>query len=235
VNFVASISNTVLDFVYPPICLSCSTLLANGSVTVCEQCWNSIRRIEAEESLFLDTHERLRASHMIDDLVSVYVFEKSGPFQHIAHAIKYQSFQSLAVSLGREIGKKMLSTQIDADTLVPVPLHRVKQRERGYNQAELIARGMAEKLPGNVLANAIRRTRYTISQTTLSIDERQKNMLDAFEIPEPDAVRGKRVALIDDVITTGATTIACAAALRSAGAESVVAISAALAHKDSGT
>jgi ComF family protein len=233
-KIVSNILQTILDFVYPPICISCSALGMRKSISVCEKCWDSIRRVTDQDSLFQESRHRLRAEGHVDDLESVFLFEKGGPFQHIAHAIKYQSFQSLAVSLGRELGKKILVSRIDADALVPVPLHRAKQRERGYNQAELIARGAAEVSGISLLSDVLLRTRYTKTQTTLSIDERRTNMHDAFVVRDTRMASAKRIILVDDVITTGATKLSCAESLKRAGALHVLAASVALAQKDVG-
>lgn len=169
---------------------------------------------------------------MITDLVSCFVFEKEGSFQHIAHALKYKEYKSLGIDLGVFIGKTMNEWDMGADILIPVPLHRIKHRERGYNQSEFIARGIASVIGKPVVLNAMRRSRHTQTQTKLNIEERRRNMDQAFElIPATSQIlEGKICLLIDDVITTGATTNACAQVIRSAGAAKIIAASAALAE-----
>lgn len=198
---------------------------------VCEACWDSIRRASCSDPLFLQTREKLRSEGAVDDLISMYVFEKGGAFQHIAHAIKYQAYEKLAEELGRRLGDAFGTLGCPGDLIVPVPLHRIKFRERGYNQADLIARGLARTTGIPVRPNAVRRSRHTKTQTKLTIDERRRNMAGAFE-PGTEMLAGAVCLLVDDVITTGATTAACAAALRRAGAGRVIAVSAALAKRD---
>jgi len=222
----------LLDFFYPPTCLSCGILLSDGERHVCSTCWASIKLVHPGLELYLDTRAKLLASRMIDDLVAAFVFEKEGTFQHIAHALKYTGFQSIGLELGKKVGEAMNSWRVRADCLIPIPLHRRKLRERGFNQAELIACGASAITGIPVCADLVRRTRFTQTQTTLSLDERAKNVKDAFEIV-PDGmpvVRGKSCILIDDVITTGSTIVACAHQLRAAGAERVIAASSALAE-----
>ena len=113
-----------------------------------------------------------------------------------------------------------------------MPLHPTKKRERGYNQSEFIAVGLSRISGIPVCATQLRRVRFTVSQTRLSAAERRLNVADAFEVPRRfhPAVKGKRFLLVDDVITTGATTVAAAKALVSAGTLSPVACAVALAE-----
>jgi ComF family protein len=109
------------------------------------------------------------------------------------------------------------------DLIVPVPLHRSRERERGYNQSALVARGLGQILGVPVSPRALRRNRGTRTQTELSAEERARNVEGAFEVRDPGKVAGLRVLLVDDVLTTGATLDAGAAALRKAGARQVYA------------
>jgi ComF family protein len=222
----------LLDFLYPPICIACNTLLPDGRQKVCPDCWGAIPRVTTLHPLYQQTYVKLCEAGMITDLVSCFVFEKEGSFQHIAHALKYKEYKSLGIDLGVFIGKTMNEWDMGADILIPVPLHPIKHRERGYNQSEFIARGIASVVGRPLVLNAVRRSRYTQTQTKLNIEERRKNMDRAFElIPATSQIlEGKICLLIDDVITTGATTNACAQVIRSAGAAKIIAASAALAE-----
>jgi ComF family protein len=169
---------------------------------------------------------------VVSDLVSQFVFAKEGVFQHVAHALKYDGNESVGRELGRRIGQTMVEWGIRADVLIPIPLHKVKQRERGYNQSDLIARGIADVTGILLCRDAVRRRKHTQTQTQLDLEGRRKNMEGAFEV-KPSALRaieGKTCLLIDDVITTGATIIFCAKELRKGGASNVIAASAALAQ-----
>lgn len=107
------------------------------------------------------------------------------------------------------------------DVLCPVPLHGVRARSRGFNQAALLAAGLARRLRLPCATRVVRRVRFTRTQTHLTASERLSNVAGAFSVRRPAAVRGKRWLLVDDVMTTGATVDACAAALLDAGALSV--------------
>lgn len=145
--------------------------------------------------------------------------------------MKYEGFEKLGVWLGRELGRAIQSTGLQADCLIPIPLHKRKFRERGYNQAELIARGTSEITGICVRSDIVRRWRFTDTQTKLNIEQRKKNMDDAFEVVpgKESAVHHMRCIIVDDVITTGATIQSCAGELHAAGASRVIAASLALA------
>ena len=182
--------------------------------------------------LYQETRAKLLSAGDISDLVSCFIFEKEGSFQHIAHALKYKEYKSLGLNLGTHIGEVMKEWNLEVDILIPVPLHRIKFRERGYNQAEYIAYGIASVIDKPVILNAVHRTRYTKTQTNLNIEERRKNLEHAFDlIPHSsDVFKGKKCLLVDDVITTGATTNSCARSILSAHAAKIIAASAALAE-----
>ncbi len=164
--------------------------------------------------------------------VSLYVFEKEGTFQVIVHNLKYAGVQELGLQLGRRLGRSIVEQGIRADAFIPVPLHRRKLRERGYNQAELIARGASDVSHIPVRCDLVSRTRYTKTQTVLSLKERRENMKGAFEAAPTGKgdVKDKKFIVIDDVVTTGSTMIECAGALRASGALRVIVASAALAE-----
>jgi ComF family protein len=175
--------------------------------------------------------DRLRASGVIDDLASAFYFEKEGTLQALIHQLKYDEMTVIGVEFGKHVAvamARLLEKIPDAD-VVPVPLHSVKQRERGYNQSYYIAQGVQIVTGLSVLPHLLRRAKNTPSQTHLNRDERWANVQDAFEIARGKMVRSSSYILIDDVITTGATIQACAHVLKEHGARRVYAASIALA------
>lgn len=220
-----------VDFIFPPTCLVCRTVLEEEDRHLCRQCWNSIPIVTRSHRVYSETKAKLTGEGIVTDLASLFLFEKEGAFQALAHALKYEGFQSAGRMVGGALGEQMLAWGIAADFLVPVPLHKAKLRERGFNQAESIARGISD-VTGWQVCDALKRKRYTRTQTKLNTEERKKNMEDAFDIPDRkrDVLKGRRCVIVDDVITTGATILACAAAIRESEAVSVIACSAALAE-----
>ncbi|MFH0988991.1 MAG: ComF family protein [bacterium] len=223
-----------LDYLYPPVCRSCAGLLTRGEHQVCATCWANIPRISSDHLLFQDTNEKLLSSRCIHGLVSVFVFEKESAFQHIVHALKYDGVRSLGVALGKQIGLALLDARITADYVLAVPLHRRKYRERGYNQSDSLAEGITSITGIVQLRTLICRSKDTQSQTTLNLEQRKKNVHEAFSLKSNrvNSVEGKSFIIVDDVITTGATIEACAKILLACGAQKIIAASAALAQKD---
>ena len=120
--------------------------------------------------------------------------------------------------------------ETDSAIVAPVPLHPSRKRERGFNQAELLARGLVRSLRKEesglrLVAGSLRRTRATVPQVGLSVSARRENVSGVFSVGRPEDVRNRTVVLVDDVMTTGATLSACAAALKRAGAARVLALS----------
>jgi len=142
-----------------------------------------------------------------------------GPLRKMIHHLKYASIAVLADPLG-ELMVRALPLDLQVDMIVPVPLHWRRRLWRGYNQCELLARPLESRLRVP-LVRAIRKTRHTETQASSTPAERRSNLTGAFVLAGQQIVEGKRVLLVDDVLTTGATVMMCSALLRRGGAKSV--------------
>jgi ComF family protein len=159
-----------------------------------------------------------------------------GPLRKAIHRFKYEDLRGLAPLLGRLMAdgwNRLSPRDLNLDAIVPVPLHRSRQRERGYNQAALLARALGQCLQLPVIENAVVRSRATAPQVDLNAQARRANVRDAFRCREND-LAGKCVLLVDDVCTSGATLESTCEALRGAGVSSVWACTLARARPDSG-
>jgi ComF family protein len=136
--------------------------------------------------------------------------------QKLVHLFKYGKVESLAQPLSK-LMLRALPREVRFDRIIAMPMHWRKRWERGFNQAELLAAPVAERY-GMKLATNLRRTRYSQAQAGLNDRERQRNLKDAFSVQRADEIAGKRILLIDNVFTTGATLRAAAEALKQAGA-----------------
>jgi ComF family protein len=137
------------------------------------------------------------------------------------HDLKYRGIKERAALLADVLAQAIERRPLAVDILVPVPLAPARRRQRGFNQAELIAGSLGERLDWPVDPSLLVRVRETPQQIKRSAAERRENVADAFACPSPDAIMGRRVALVDDVMTTGATLGSCAEALKMAGAARV--------------
>ncbi|HEY6308062.1 MAG TPA: ComF family protein [Candidatus Angelobacter sp.] len=149
----------------------------------------------------------------------------AGALRDLLHVFKYQQVRAAAPLLGGFLSRAVAAAGIAVPLLlIPVPLATAKQRARGFNQAEGIARAFARLRPvaGIQLdTGSLVRVRETVSQTGLTRHQRQANLRGAFAVTRPERVRGKRILLVDDVMTTGATAGECARVLLRAGASAV--------------
>jgi ComF family protein len=137
------------------------------------------------------------------------------------HQLKYRNLRALAVPLAKLLHDYLITDPMPAEVLVPVPLHRKRLRERGYNQSSLLARQLGKLADLPVVDDCLIRQRHATPQArTATVEERQSNVTDAFACRD-HRLRDKQVLLIDDVSTSGATLDACAAALKASGATSV--------------
>ena len=195
--FLCGECNDGLPPLEPPYCFICSQP-GDLMMRLCRRCW--------ERPL------------QIDSIRSPYRFE--GAIRNAVHSLKYRNLRAMAPVLAGLLADFVVSQSIEADLLVPVPLHPKRERSRGYNQSLLLARETGALFNMEASSDALRRVQNTPSQASVpSEDERWANVTNAFQA-SPDLVGGKRVVILDDVCTTGATQEACSLALKTAGAAS---------------
>jgi ComF family protein len=214
----------VLDFFYPPVCHVCGRTLDRPTQLVCNQCWSGMPPY-GEFRLRMPASK----SHMDTVIVGLLgVGDVDDPLNKIIHQLKYDHRAAYAQGLANRLGG-LLATypwMKRIDVIVPVPLHRSRIRARGYNQSQLLADELGNLFGIPVVSKVLVRTRATQSQTRLTAQQRQQNVAGAFAVFESEAVRSKRILLVDDVVTTGCTVNECAKTLRKAGARDVQAAAA---------
>ncbi|MCB0711236.1 MAG: ComF family protein [Ignavibacteriae bacterium] len=224
-SYLTTLGGDLLHLIAPSLCPSCDEPIPTTLRGICETCRATLTTAPYPDEMF----EGLLKHHHPDELAldaigSLFTFEQDSPVQKIIHAIKYRGCRSLGRAMGEELGLALMAFQefSEIDLILPVPLHKAKLRVRGYNQGEEIGIGFANAWKIPLIHFGLKRRRHTQSQTTLSAKQRLLNVSDAFAVTTTE-VAGARVLLTDDVFTTGATLNACASALLTAGAHSVVA------------
>ncbi|MDE3067073.1 MAG: ComF family protein [Verrucomicrobiota bacterium] len=190
-------------FIRPPFCERCGLPFA-GELTAPFECANC----RGMELHFNSARSAVVARTVVLEAIHRYKYQR---------ALWFEPF--LAGLLLREAGPALRAETWDF--IVPVPLHPVKEREREFNQAARLARRLADATRIPLNDRLLRRVRPTLTQTRLTREQRAANMRGAFAVRRGVRLRGRRVVLVDDVLTTGATTSACARVLRAAGAEEV--------------
>jgi len=206
---------------YPSFCMICRKPLVESEQHFCLHCLCDLPKTNYHINKGNPTRALFAGYQQINEVSSYLFFEKEGITQRLVHSLKYYGNKSLAEYLGRIAANELKNDGFYAsvDTIVPVPLHPVKKRQRGYNQSEFIARGIASVYNCRIDNTSIRRNIYTKSQTRKTTYERHINVENIFEVTDYEALAGHHILLVDDVITTGATTSACIDALIAAAPE----------------
>ncbi|MEX0680276.1 MAG: phosphoribosyltransferase family protein [Balneolales bacterium] len=211
-----SLGKDVFELIYPVTCLVCGDRVGEDS-QLCTYCLKYA--FEPANAGGMESCDGIILPDWIVMQDSLWEFDKGGFLQDILHYAKYNGFASLCVVLGRELGYKIRYNRwLDSRRsviLLPVPLHPARQRKRGYNQSAKIAEGIAE-VTGSAVADSksVVRVRNTRTQTGLNSTLRWENTLNAFSLNRGEVFNGQTVLIVDDIITTGATTLELAKIVR---------------------
>ena len=222
-------TNYIFDFFLPRICPGCNKKLSSNEEPVCKECLDSI--LIADENLIQREYDRkFRSTRFISGFYSKYIFEADKTLQNVIHDLKYNKQFRIGTFLGEILAEGIISKKWSIDIILPVPIHHLKKAERGFNQSDYIAKGLSKSLVIPYSIKVIKRNRYTESQTGLDFQGRAENVAGAFKVGNSKKVIGKNFLLVDDVITTGATTLECAKVLIDSGAKSVYSCSVGIAE-----
>lgn len=219
----------VFDFFLPRFCPGCNKKLSSKEQPICSECLSSIL-IADDFRLQFEYDKKFAAEKIIKDFYARYVFETDKTLQDIIHALKYKKQFKLGTFLGEILSEGVKNLNWQFDLIVPVPIHPLKKAERGYNQSDYIVKGLSKSLGIPYSTKLLKRTKHTESQTHLAMTERAKNVANAFKVKNTEQIKGKSFMLVDDVITTGATTQECGRALVNSGAKTVYACSVGIAE-----
>jgi len=213
-----------LDFIYPPLCLLCDRYLPDEEPLVHRACLASLPQLDDEDLSAAALSAALRFSPCFEHSLALHPY--SDRVGTLIHALKYKGLWSLAAPLGRSLGHLISDLEFSQtlDLLVPVPLHRRRMRERGYNQSLLLARSASEVCGVPVDETVLIRQRFTSPQARLKRRQRQENLAGAFRVTDAGRLRDAAIGLVDDVLTTGRTAEECSRTLLAAGAGRVLVI-----------
>lgn len=223
-----TLAHGLLDIAYPPRCLGCGDRPESASLPLCPTCLQMMERAPTMGvAARLDQLPSGRG--IFNHVLALWMFDKGGTLQSVQHALKYGNRPRYGVALGRLIGKAYREDRDLPNGVIPIPLHRTRELERGYNQSRMLAEGVAKELDRPLRTTLLARPRPTRSQTNLSREERWRNVCNAFTA-EPGCDDGHWL-LVDDVLTTGATVVAAAQTVMDADAEAVSVATLALARQ----
>lgn len=214
---VLKLLKNFLELFFPRCCCICGKALVEGEKEICLHCLSSLPvalNVDGEKNY---VEKRFIGRLPIEAATALLVFEQKNKTQELLHQIKYQGNERLAVLLGRQLGLKLASNPRfqTVDAIIPVPLHRRRERQRGYNQSLLICQGIVKHFQRPLITNNLIRKKYTETQTKKNREERLENMKEVFTVRNSKELENKHILIVDDVITTGATTEACWIAMKS--------------------
>ncbi len=215
------------SFLFHPYCVLCEQRLTRPSQLVCDGC---LAELPAAKPAILRGEDLHEDSRLAVFACVASLWQYSEQVEKVIHLLKYRRRPALAGVIGvrmAPLGAELTEWSDTPVVFVPVPLHSVRLRERGYNQSALLARCVAEGIGVSLALRSLVRRRYTRSQAALGREERLRNVEGAFEVTSSAEIAGKHCVLVDDVVTTGATSSVCAEALLRAGAAAVSLLTAA--------
>ena len=202
---------------FPKNCEACGRALSRGEEVLCFDCLYELPRTNFCKELDNPVMQLFEGRIKLERATALFSFQKGSRFRKLLHSLKYHHKPEIGVLLGKELGAEMLSSGnfSDIDYIIPVPLHLNREKKRGYNQSERIASGISAVTKIPVLTGVLVRNTDTKTQTKMNKEERWQNVSGKFVLADSEILKGKHVLLVDDVVTTGATTESCGTVLLS--------------------
>ncbi len=204
---------------YPELCVACGGDLPSSATCFCIRCRARLTSLDmhlVQENEFI---HRLWGRIKIESGAAAYYFTPQSPIRMAVHHLKYKNKPDIGLMIGREFGRKLRESNLfkPVEAIVPVPLHPRKERLRGYNQSAMFAQGLSEAMDVPMLGKVLVRRAFTETQTKKKRMERFQNVGEVFAVVKPEAIKGKHILLVDDVLTTGATLEVCGQTLLDVG------------------
>ena len=217
----------IAEVISPRHCEVCSQLNnspARRHEFICNRCYDSIP-FAPDPAVIINSISSMHHADdiMIDNAYCLFGIREDHNYMNLIYSLKYHGFSRVGFELGKELGQILKYYSVPAyDKILPVPIHKVRLRERGYNQSDFIARGVASVIGAEVSDKLVKRGIYTTTQTLLSAKKRKENVANAFS-PWSSSVniKGKSVLIVDDVLTTGSTINSIAIVLAEMGARRI--------------
>lgn len=201
----------LLHLLYPNLCVGCDADLPGRDYCFCMRCQNKLQPTEMHTATENAFTERFWGRLRIESGAAMYYFNRKSPIQRALHQLKYKNQPDIGIRIGRRFGHLLAhAPQFESvQAIIPVPLHRKKEQQRGYNQSAMLAQGLAESMRVPVLQGILVRDAFSVSQTRKKRMERFDNVNEVFAVRRPERIAGKHLLLVDDVLTTGATLESC--------------------------
>ena len=217
---VISFWHRLLDLISPRLCVVCGQRLTVSEDVICTKCNLHLPRTDFHQDPYENEMAKLFWHQIpIERATALFYYESHAETANILYELKYKDHPEVGEVMGRLMAKELQASGFfdGIDGIVPIPLARKRQRQRGYNQSLEIARGISEITSLPIYNKVVRRKVGEGSQTNKGRWERNENVEGVFELKDASAIQGKHLLMVDDVVTTGATVIACVQELCKAG------------------
>jgi ComF family protein len=215
VKFAQTYLADFVTLLFPQLCPACGQSLVSGEKVICTECRFSLPLTNFHQQPDNIVAQQFWGKLPLQGAYALYYFAKGGKVQNLMHHFKYRNMPQIGNALGEIAGTQIIKNAVlnKAEIIIPVPLHKGRLRQRGYNQSACFAHGLSGQLNIPVDETSLIRAKATQTQTHRSRFLRFENMQEVFAIKHPERLEDKHVLLVDDVVTTGSTLEACGAEL----------------------
>ena len=205
----------LINLFFPRICAGCTTILISNETVICTSCRHNIPVTNHYLAIENEAYKKFYGRIPVEHVSAFLYFHKKGMVQELIHNLKYKGHEEIGTLLGHWYGAELKQTLLanHPDVIIPVPLHRRKHKERGYNQVTTFGLALSEELAIVYNKDLLVRNVYSKTQSKKNLLGRTEGIENLFDVNFTDQDHGKHFLLIDDVITTGSTLEACSRAL----------------------
>lgn len=211
-KLIVEMYKNLLNVIFPMFCNGCSKLLLKNENIICTKCTHNLPFTNHHIIKVNEIHNVFYGLIPFEFAASILYFTKKGLVQNLMHNLKYRNRQEVGTYLGNLYSKELVNLDVikDIDVIIPVPLHKKRFNERGYNQVTTFCKAIEKNLSIPVLDNILVKTKNLKSVTHKSKENRLEHNKNVFSIENQHNIEDKHILIIDDVFTTGATIEACA-------------------------
>ena len=213
-NIISKYLKDFFNLFFPDLCVVCNNHLVNQENLICTKCLYNLPKTNYHKEIDNPVSQLFWGRAKVEYATGFFFFHKGSVYQNMMHKFKYHGNKEIGFVLGKSFGSQIRNSVFDEiDTIIPVPLHKSKLKKRGFNQSEWLGMGLSEAMQKPLDIDSLIRDVATETQTRKSRFERWKNVENIFKVIDENALIGKHVLLVDDVVTTGSTMEACVNAI----------------------